>query len=314
MERFRKILLFVNDPSADQETLDRAVALARNSGADLTLLGVVPKIPGELQQWVTATRLSRIQKATGQARVEEINELAAPLRNAGLPIRTTVVTGTAFIQIVREVMRGGHDLLMVTAGGKGLMRNIRFDPTTLQLMRKSPCPVWAVKPGVSRGPLRILAAVDPLPSDRVRDSLNRRILELATSLARMEKGELHVIHTWQVRFEKRLRGRRKLSEGAAVQVNDAARQLHRERLNLLLAGWGAEIPPHRVHLLKGEAGTVIPEFTAKRAMDIIVLGTVGRTGVAGFFIGNTAEMVLQQVDCSVLAVKPDGFESPVRLA
>lgn len=312
MEQFRKILIFMNEPSQDQAALEAGAALAQKSGADVTILAVVPKIPRDIQQWVTAVRLSQIQEATLQGRLKELNDFVAPLQDAGLPVNTRVIMGTPFLQVVREVMRGGHDLLVVTAGGKGLLRNVRFDPTTLQLMRKSPCPVWAVKPGEPRGPLRILAAVDPIPSDHVRDSLNRRILELAISLARMEKGELHVIHTWQVRFEKRLRGRRKLSDDAAGQVNEAARRMHRESLNRLLEGWGPEIPPHRVHLLKGEAGTVIPEFTRKRTIDMIVLGTVGRTGVAGFFIGNTAETVLQQVDCSVLAVKPDGFESPVR--
>jgi nucleotide-binding universal stress UspA family protein len=43
------------------------------------------------------------------------------------------------------------------------------------------------------------------------------------------------------------------------------------------------------------------------------MGTVCRTGIAGFFIGNTAEKVLQEIDCSVLAIKPEGFETPVTL-
>ncbi len=47
--------------------------------------------------------------------------------------------------------------------------------------------------------------------------------------------------------------------------------------------------------------------------DLLVMGTVCRTGVPGFFIGNTAEDVLQQVDCSVLAVKPKGFVTPVKV-
>jgi len=43
------------------------------------------------------------------------------------------------------------------------------------------------------------------------------------------------------------------------------------------------------------------------------MGTVCRTGIAGFLIGNTAENVLNDVDCSVLTVKPEGFASPKRL-
>jgi len=56
------------------------------------------------------------------------------------------------------------------------------------------------------------------------------------------------------------------------------------------------------------------DLAAEHGIDLIVMGTVCRTGVAGFFIGNTAENVLQQVDCSVLTVKPEGFVSPVNLA
>jgi len=207
VEQFRKILIFMNEPSQDQAALEAGGAVAQKSGADVTVLSVLPKIPRDMQQWVTAMRLSQIQEAALQERLKELNNFIAPLKESGLAITARVVMGNPFLQAVREVMRGGHDLLVVTAGGKGLLRNIRFDPTTLQLMRKCPCAVWAVKPGESRGPLRILAAVDPLPSDHVRDSLNKRILALATSMARMEKGELHVIHTWQVRFEKRFRGR-----------------------------------------------------------------------------------------------------------
>ena len=43
------------------------------------------------------------------------------------------------------------------------------------------------------------------------------------------------------------------------------------------------------------------------------MGTVSRTGIAGFFIGNCAETVLRQVDCSVLTLKPAGFATPISL-
>jgi len=74
-----------------------------------------------------------------------------------------------------------------------------------------------------------------------------------------------------------------------------------------------DVLSHRVHLVKGNLGTMIPQLAEKEQVDLIVMGTVCRTGLAGFFIGNTAERVLQQVDCSVLTVKPDGFVTPVTL-
>ncbi|MFG0289007.1 MAG: universal stress protein, partial [Rhodopirellula sp. JB044] len=46
--------------------------------------------------------------------------------------------------------------------------------------------------------------------------------------------------------------------------------------------------------------------------DLMVMGTVCRTGIAGVLIGNTAETVLSDINCSLLALKPEGFQSPVR--
>ena len=62
-----------------------------------------------------------------------------------------------------------------------------------------------------------------------------------------------------------------------------------------------------------EAGALIPELALAKAIDLIVMGTVSRAGIAGLLIGNTAEKVLQQVDCSMLTVKPEGFVTPVKL-
>ena len=56
-----------------------------------------------------------------------------------------------------------------------------------------------------------------------------------------------------------------------------------------------------------------PAVASRERIDFVVMGTVCWTGVPGFLTGNSAENVLQQVDCSVLAIKPKGFVSPVKL-
>jgi len=66
---------------------------------------------------------------------------------------------------------------------------------------------------------------------------------------------------------------------------------------------------HRLHFLKGDAAALITDLAAKERIDLIIMGTDCRTSVAGFFIGNTVENVLQQVNCSVLTVKPNAARS-----
>ena len=69
----------------------------------------------------------------------------------------------------------------------------------------------------------------------------------------------------------------------------------------------------QIHHHRGQADKLIPDFVADHDIDILVMGTVARTGIPGFIIGNTAENIVQELSCSLLALKPDDFESPVKI-
>ena len=71
--------------------------------------------------------------------------------------------------------------------------------------------------------------------------------------------------------------------------------------------------PGRSTFTKDEQPTSIRETVDKRRINLLVMGTVARTGVSGLLIGNTAESVLDHVRCSVIAVKPPGFVTPIQL-
>jgi len=62
---------------------------------------------------------------------------------------------------------------------------------------------------------------------------------------------------------------------------------------------------------QGKPALAISRLASEKQIDLLVMGTVCRTGIRGFFIGNTAEGVLRRVDCSLLTVKPKGFVSPI---
>jgi nucleotide-binding universal stress UspA family protein len=64
-------------------------------------------------------------------------------------------------------------------------------------------------------------------------------------------------------------------------------------------------------LLKGDATQSIAALATELSTDLIVMGTIGRTGVSGLLIGNTAEDVLQTAHASVLTVKPKKIVSPI---
>ena len=261
----------------------------------------------------TAKELSLdIQEHITQTEKPNLEQFVTAIRQSGVQVRAKTLCGTQFLEIIREVIRNRHDLVVITAEGGGSLKQMLLASTAMHLMRKCPCPVWVIKPGQPKQYGRILAAVDATATDAERDELNTSILDMAASLARMQQSELLIVHTWTMCGESLLRRRRGVL--LKEEVDEIVRQTwdaHRQALRELLRRHPVEDLNHQVYLLKGEAGALIPELAKDREVELIVMGTLSRSGVAGMLIGHTAEKVLHRVDCSVLTVKPEGFLTPV---
>jgi nucleotide-binding universal stress UspA family protein len=171
-----------------------------------------------------------------------------------------------------------------------------------------------VKPTRKRRYTRILAAVDPSRAKPEEGALNRKILEIGSSLAAHDKGDFHVVHAWKLFGESLLRGGGRVPPADVEGELRASRARHQRQLEELLETAGVKTEPGRVHLIKGTPDIVIPDLLGKTKTDVLVMGTLSRTGISRLLIGNAAENILSQVDCSVLTVKPDGFVTPVSLA
>jgi len=313
MKRFKNILCYSDSAEGGGSVLERAVDLALRNRGRLTVTGVVDKLPRDLQMLVPVTPPADLQDLALQDLQKRLEKLVRPFRQRGLRLSIEALIGTPFLEITRAVLRHQYDLVMLTAEGGGLKQPL-LGSTSLHLMRKCPCPVWVLKPGPHRHFERILAAVNPDPYDEEHREVDTTIMELATSLARLQGSALRVVHTWDVAEENVLRHWYK--HLAAAEVDRIVRDTHATHevwLNELIAKHPLTGIAHNVHLLRGEPAAVIIQQAAKNSIDLIVMGTVGRTGIPGFLIGNTAETVLRQVNCSVLAVKPAGFVTPVKL-
>lgn len=309
MQRFKNILLVVRRGKGRNASLGRAVTLAKRNQALLTV-GAILEVPRKLGL-TTAIHPEAFQKRLIQELREQLERLMAPANREGVQVTTKVLRGTPFLEIIREVLRNKHDLVMLTAEGK--FKEIWFGSTATHLLRKCPCPVWVMKPIPRRRYTRIMAAVDPAPLDSVTNALNTKIMQLATSLAHLEQSELHIVHAWNPFAENILRYRPELLRMEVNKLIREVRKMHMQWLNELVDKFPVKTLKHQVHLLKGDTGTIISKLAKRKRIEVIVMGTVARTGVAGFFISNTAEKVLHLVSCAVLAVKPDEFVTPVRL-
>jgi nucleotide-binding universal stress UspA family protein len=310
MKRFKNILLALS--GNDRSAIARAVALAKTNGARLTAVKVLDELANGTAPSLAGLQPSQLLQLLKQYAQEESEKAIAPyLKKHGQRATTKILLGDAFVEIIREVVEQEHDLVISSADHRPGFTGRLFGSTNMHLMRKCPCPVWVVKPTRKRRYMRVLAAVEPSRTEPGELSLNRKLLELANSLAARDDGELHIVHAWRLFGESMLRGGGRTPR---FDFDDALRTLRQDRerqLQELINLAGIDATQAHVHLLKGKADTVIPHLVRRAKIDVVVMGTVSRTGMGGLLIGNTAENTLSQVDCSVLTVKPDGFVTPI---
>ena len=316
MKRFSNILLVVDTEAENAVALSRAVALARNNQASLTIVSVVEEMSSNPTRAILWVELCI--KILGEERAR-LDNVIASVAEPDINITSKTLVGKPFIEFIRQVLRHDHDLVIKCADEPQDVARTLFGSTDMHLLRKCPCPIWIIK-STGQAPFsRILAALDHDPENPATTALNRQILEMSTSLALSESCELDIVHAWRLAWESFMRSPRStLSKAEVDEMVAEEGQNRRHWLDSLVTTYGAKADKDamnylnpRLHLLNGRATQVVPTTARELGADLVIMGTVGRSGVAGLLMGNTAENILAQLDCSVLAIKPPGFETPV---
>jgi universal stress protein E len=309
MRRFKNILCFVGGEVDPSPALEAAAELSEHNSARLTLVDVLSE--STEGPWLTVPGQPELEKMVLTSRAQDLEEMAAPLRERGLPVETEVTTGSPFVELIRRVVENGHDLVIKTAQNLDSPLGGLLGTTALHLMRKCPVPVWVVKPPTSERFGRVLAAIDPKPAGEGENLLSFKILKLAASLAEASGSTLDVVHAWWLSTEAMLRGRRINMPPAKIDaLLREVRASTEKALDEVVSRVDLSRVRFEVHLVKGQPYQVISDLAAKS--DVAVMGTLSRSGIEGLLIGNTAERILRRVECSVLAVKPEGFRTPLR--
>jgi nucleotide-binding universal stress UspA family protein len=324
MRLFESMLYVVENPAAESiAAVERAVSLAENNQARLTVLHVIEE--PRLGPFAGRIRLDDLKSRLRRQATEQLTDLVGST-GKGTEVSIDVRFGTVFVEAVRSVLRNGHDLLIKTVG-EGGAHSFLFGGTDQHLLRKCPCPVW-IMVGETRANYRhILAAVDFDPWDEggeessVEHALNRQIIDLAASLAASDFAQLHVVHVWQSITDSMIRVfGSDMSEEQNAANREKERREHQVRLDMMdrriRQQFGSDIYRYlapRFHLREGPPRDVVPALATELKVDLVVMGTVSRTGITGLLIGNSAEVILNNLECSVLAVKPAGFITPVTL-
>jgi nucleotide-binding universal stress UspA family protein len=309
MKRFKNILYIIEDDLDEDSVTEKVINLARLNDAEVLVTRIPKESYFDAFSQVFPERMRELDSVLKEHDQTAIDRVVNDGRWGDVHVSGSLIPGRGFISVVQQVLRANHDL--VIKGGK---LDEGVDQLAMRLIRKCPCPVWVIRKTHTGDFRRILAAVDIGAENEETNALNKKIVQLASSLAQREKGEAHYMHSWRLEFEMMMHGPRMNIKPEELFEFKKTLRLQRETgLQRLLEQSNINPLTGNVHLIEGDTRVVIQDLLERLQIDVLVMGTIGRSGIPGLLIGNMAEKILSKINCTVLAVKPDDFVSPVTL-
>jgi nucleotide-binding universal stress UspA family protein len=301
----KHILVDIDVLAPKHPALDQAIDLAARCGSRVTIVDVLEDVPRAAREYLTP----ELEEALVEDRRSRLARAAARFEKRKVDVEVDVLRGRPAEALVRHAAKHGVDLVVRSHARDLQPRRASFGSVDMQLLRKCPCPVWIVGVAEKSRPKRVLAAIHPDRDDAIEQALNRRIIGAALTLTEQLRGSLTILAAWAPYGEGLLR-----SHMSAADLRDSVRaagEAARAELDEFLDSLGNIGRRTAIELIKGEPDVVIPRYAKKHDVDLVVMGTVARSGLLGLLMGNTAEHMIQRLKCSVFALKPEGFVSPI---
>lgn len=307
---FSHLLIAIAPEQPLGQSFHQALHFANRTASRVTLLTIIKDL-AEFKEVAlhTSSTLDLLDKAT-QIYHDVLKDHVHTLRAQypKIKFQTQIRLGIPAIEIIKAAKETQAQLIIIDSHREQREQACQSGTTTRHLMRKSDVPIWSIshtRPSIRR----VVAAVDMDVQDN--NGFREKIVALAIDFCAETGAELTLAHAWRLESEGFLRNWSGYSDLEIAIVAKKMRADRHQRLNDLLEPYAASAVKMQVQLLEGDARTILPDYVEQEGIDVVILGSLSRSGVAGFLMGNTAESMLNKLSCSVLTLKPDGFLSPV---
>jgi universal stress protein E len=301
MLSIKKILVIIEPEADSQLALDKALRLARKSGAALELLIADHSTYLEDGYYFDPIQAADLRKEHLAANRRLLEEMATVIRKQGFTVEIDALWGNPpYEQVIDKVLKSQPDLLVQSTRHHERIARLLLSHQDWQLLRYCPCPILLVKDEPWKDKPVVLVSVDPTHANDKPAELDDRLTEMGTTVASLTGGSAHIFHScYQM----------PVSGIYPVKVDES---VYREETAKLLEKYS--IAESNLHLSEEEIQKSLPATADSLNADLVVMGAISRSRLDRFFIGNTAEKLLDRLHQDVLVLKPEGFTDRVKKA
>jgi nucleotide-binding universal stress UspA family protein len=281
MGAYKKLLVAVDGSDISLHAFREALRISTD---DVLVLAVAPPYSGDLRV-MGASDLGALLRQPCEVALDKISKMTEA-RDA--QIRPVCVMGEPYEAILETAEEEGRDLIVMGVRGASLAQRLLVGSTTARVIGFGSLDVLVVPEKGDLGWDRVLVATDG-------SEYSRKAVDRALELVGSSGGMLTVVAVLEI----------------SPQIYAVAPELAEEKIKLphqyvdevkeLAAARG--IPVEGVVREAECANEVIADVARKKGIDLIVLGSHGRTGLKRLLMGSVTESVIAHTPCPVLVVK-----------
>ncbi|MFQ1023782.1 universal stress protein UspE [Avibacterium paragallinarum] len=303
--KFKNILVILNPENEKQYALARAVRLVNEQNSDapvkITTFMTVYDLSYEMSTLLSPEERHLMHQGVITQRQKMIQPYFEKYKSPNIEFNSIVVWSNNEAEAaVSEIAKVNYDIVVKYTQQESISSLI-FTPMDWQLLRKCPIPIMLIRDGDWRHQRRILIAVNVADNDDNHILINKKLVSLGLDLADiLERGNIHLVTAYP---PAPINMAIDLPEFNSTDCSNSIRNQYLLNMKELRQKFG--IDEAHTHVKEGFPEDVIPEVAKEIEAEIVVLGTIGRTGLSAALLGNTAEQVINKLNCSLLAIKPN---------
>ncbi len=304
MDKLDNILVIFDGKHHTQTALLRAIELSRLTDATLHIVAItytnLSYVNDELRVKTEALLLEGVLSDLNRELGKYIDSIDAE----GLDIsHESLWSPHPHLDIARLCKEEPFDLVIKTANKHGRFEGIFHTPLDWHLLRECPCPVLLVSEEKWPEGGSIITAIDANTDDKAHINLNCQLLETANYLGGLLNNNIIVANVCPplpILVDL---------EFTSIDPSTSIISMHntaKKNIKTIMAPYNIE--ESNIRVLNGIPEDEIPKLADRLDSRLIMLGTVSRSGLNGYIMGNTSEQLLHNLHCDVLALKPEGFQ------
>ncbi len=266
-QRIQRILAVIDPARNQQWALNKAVAIAAG-GDDIEVVAYAC-----VTSYLECEDVDALREAEMARFQPWLAGIIAKIDAAGVQITPRIDWDPDWREAIHIAADDiGADLIVKRASG----RASTLSNSDRRVLRTASCDVLLVKREPRAQTRRILVALNPNAKDKEHQKLDEMIVGVANRIrANQPDLEIHAVSAYR-------------ESDNFIHPPDLARR--------------AGVDRARAHVREGATVKVISEIARELDVDVVLIGSVARKGLAGLTIGNTAEKILGGVTSDILSV------------